>query len=182
MELPVKPYIKNRLKTSYAVEGPEHQYQIDCGDGVNVLTVSEKARLALANLPYEAAQNYPHTIDPAILRAGRLDKKYYVGVPDLKARKALFELYLKDRPYDFGLDYEELARLTENYVSADIQLIVNDASRTALKLHSKITMDLLRTAIKGASPSISLNELERYQEIKAHMEGGILRERRIGFK
>ena len=128
------------------------------------------------------ATNYPHTIDPAILRAGRLDKKYYVGVPDLKARKALFELYLKDRPYDFGLDYEELARLTENYVSADIQLIVNDASRTALKLHSKITMDLLRTAIKGASPSISLNELERYQEIKAHMEGGILRERRIGFK
>ena len=63
MELPVKPYIKNRLKTSYAVEGPEHQYQIDCGDGVNVLTVSEKARLALANLHYEAAQNYPHTIE-----------------------------------------------------------------------------------------------------------------------
>ena len=43
MELPVKPYIKNRLKTSYAVEGPEDQYLIDCGDGVNVLTESEKA-------------------------------------------------------------------------------------------------------------------------------------------
>lgn len=128
------------------------------------------------------ATNYPHTIDPAILRAGRLDKKYYVGVPDLKARKALFELYLKNRPYDFGLDYEELARLTENYVSADIQLIVNDASRTALKLHSKITMDLLCTAIKETSPSISLNELERYQEIKAQMDGEIPNKRRIGFK
>ena len=128
------------------------------------------------------ATNYPHTIDPAILRAGRLDKKYYVGVPDLKARKALFELYLKNRPYDFGLDYEELARLTANYVSADIQLIVNDASRRALKLRSKITMDLLRSVIKKTSPSISIGELEKYQEIKAHMDGEIPQKRRIGFK
>ena len=128
------------------------------------------------------ATNYPHTIDPAILRAGRLDKKYYVGVPDLKARKALFELYLKNRPDDFGLDYEELARLTANYVSADIQLIVNDASRRALKLRSKITMDLLRSVIKKTSPSISIGELEKYQEIKAHMDGEIPQKRRIGFK
>ena len=41
------------------------------------------------------ATNYPHTIDPAILRAGRLDKKYFIGTPDKKAREALFQLYLK---------------------------------------------------------------------------------------
>ena len=128
------------------------------------------------------ATNYPHTIDPAILRAGRLDKKYYVGVPDMKARKALFELYLKNRPYDFGLDYEELASLTENYVSADIQLIVNDASRAALKRHSRITMDLLRSAIEETRPSLSLCELERYQEIKAKMDGEIPNKQRVGFK
>lgn len=127
------------------------------------------------------ATNYPHTIDPAILRAGRLDKKYYVGVPDKAARKALFELYLKNRPYDFGLDYDELARLTENYVSADIQLIVNDASRAALKLHSKITMDLLRSAIQNIRPSLSPAELERYMKIKAQMDGEISDKQRIGF-
>ena len=128
------------------------------------------------------ATNYPHTIDPAILRAGRLDKKYYVGVPDMKARKALFELYLKNRPYDFGLDYEELASLTENYVSADIQLIVNDASRAALKRHSRITMGLLRSAVEETRPSLSLGELERYQEIKAKMDGEIPNKQRVGFK
>lgn len=128
------------------------------------------------------ATNYPHTIDPAIMRAGRLDKKYYVGVPDMKARKALFELYLKNRPYDFGLDYEELASLTENYVSADIQLIVNDASRAALKRHSRITMDLLRSAIEETRPSLSFCELERYQEIKAKMDGEIPNKQRVGFK
>ena len=43
-------------------------------------------------------------------------------------------------------------------------------------------MDLLRTAIKETSPSISLNELERYQEIKAYMDGETPQKRRIGFK
>ena len=127
------------------------------------------------------ATNYPHTIDPAILRAGRLDKKYYVGVPDKMARKALFELYLRNRPYDFGLNYDELAKLTENYVSAAIQLIVNDASRAALKLHSKITMDLLRSAIQSIRPSLSPAELERYMKIKAQMDGEISDKQRIGF-
>lgn len=117
------------------------------------------------------ATNYPHTIDPAILRAGRLDKKYYVGVPDKTARKALFELYLKNRPYDFGLDYDELSKLTRNYVSADIQLIVNNAARTALKSRSKITMAILRDTIAAVRPSLDIKELQRYEEIKAQMNG-----------
>lgn len=117
------------------------------------------------------ATNYPHMIDPAILRAGRLDKKYYVGVPDFVARKALFELYLKNRPYDFGLDYDELSKLTENYVSADIQLIVNDAARTALKRRSQITMALLKDSISGIRPSLDSKELQRYKAIKARMDG-----------
>ncbi len=132
------------------------------------------------------ATNYPHMIDPAILRAGRLDKKYYLGVPDTDARKALFELYLKDRPYDFGLDYDELARLTANYVSADIQLIVNDASRAALKQHSRITMALLKENINKTHPSIDEKELSRYLAVKAQMEGESSKihdeRRRIGFK
>ncbi|MBO5233210.1 MAG: AAA family ATPase [Prevotella sp.] len=117
------------------------------------------------------ATNYPHMIDPAILRAGRLDKKYYIGVPDFAARKALFELYLKSRPYDFGLDYDELSKLTENYVSADIQLIVNNAARNALVSHSKITMILLKESIDAVHPSLDNKELQRYKDIKAKMDG-----------
>lgn len=133
------------------------------------------------------ATNYPHTIDPAILRAGRLDKKYFIGVPDKNARMALFKLYLMKRPYDFGLDYEKLATLTKNYVSADIQLIVNDASRNALKLHSKITMELLIEAIQNTHPSLNSEELKRYDYIHAKMEGKLPekkddRQPRIGFK
>lgn len=117
------------------------------------------------------ATNYPNVIDPAILRAGRLDKKYYIGVPDMEARMALFKLYLKKRPYDFGLDYQQLAEMTKNYVSADIQLIVNDASRCALRRHSKITMDMLKSAISNVRPSLSAKELCKYERIRAMMDG-----------
>lgn len=131
------------------------------------------------------ATNYPNMIDPAILRAGRLDKKYYIGVPDTEARVALFRLYLEKRPYDFGLDYQLLADMTKNYVSADIQLIVNDASRRALRLHCKITMEILKSVITTIQPSLSANELNKYERIRAMMNGEILSKiknrPRIGF-
>ena len=131
------------------------------------------------------ATNYPNMIDPAILRAGRLDKKYYIGVPDIEARMALFRLYLKKRPYDFGLDYHQLADMTQGYVSADIQLIVNDASRNALRQHSKITMELLKVAITNTAPSLSNNELRKYERIRAMMNGEEMKKSddrpRIGF-
>lgn len=117
------------------------------------------------------ATNYPNTIDPAILRAGRLDKKYYVGVPDKEARAAIFKLYLTKRPYDFGLDYGALADLTENYVSADIQLIINRASLSALHKKSKITMELLRGAIANTRPSLDIAELHKYEQIRNEMNG-----------
>lgn len=131
------------------------------------------------------ATNYPNMIDPAILRAGRLDKKYYIGVPDIEARIALFRLYLKKRPYDFGLDYHQLADMTQGYVSADIQLIVNDASRNALRQHSKITMELLKVAITNTAPSLSNNELRKFERIRAIMNGEEMKKSddrpRIGF-
>ncbi len=117
------------------------------------------------------ATNYPNMIDPAILRAGRLDKKFYIGVPDTEARMALFRLYLEKRPYDFGLDYQLLADMTKNYVSADIQLIVNDASRCALRQHCKITMEILTSVITNIQPSLSANELNKYERIRAMMNG-----------
>ena len=131
------------------------------------------------------ATNYPNMIDPAILRAGRLDKKYYIGVPDIEARMALFRLYLNKRPYDFGLDYHQLADMTQGYVSADIQLIVNDASRNALRQYSKITMELLKVAISNTAPSLSNNELRKYERIRAMMNGEEMKKSddrpRIGF-
>ena len=117
------------------------------------------------------ATNYPHMIDPAILRAGRLDKKFYLSPPDFEARKAMFEMYLKSRPIDFGMDYEKLATLTDNFVAADIELLVNDASRNALKIKGRITMQTLENIIKNYKPSVSIKELNKYEELRKKMDG-----------
>lgn len=118
------------------------------------------------------ATNYPNMIDPAMLRAGRLEKKFYLPPPDFEARKAIFEMALKNRPLDFGIDYDRLAKLTENYISADItELIVPDAARLALKTKSRISMKILEEIIKNTKPSVPLHELEKYEKIKAKMDG-----------
>ncbi len=133
------------------------------------------------------ATNYPDMIDPAMLRAGRLDKKFYLPPPDLQARKAIFEMTLKNRPLDFGIDYDRLATLTENYISADItELIVPDASRLALKTKARISMNILEEVIKNTKPSVPLHELKKYEAIKAKMNGENVEYKnerpRIGFK
>ena len=131
------------------------------------------------------ATNYPDMIDPAMLRAGRLDKKFYLPPPDFEARKSMFEMYLKNRPLDFGMDYDQLSKLTEHYVSADIELLVNEASRLALKTKARISMKMLEEVIKNTKPSVPLQELKKYDVIKAKMDGENVEQKnervRIGF-
>lgn len=117
------------------------------------------------------ATNYPNMIDPAILRAGRLDKKFYIGPPDKEARESILKMYLSTRPYDFGIDYSHLADLTEGYVSADLKKIIDDASRSALVAHSKITQHIIEGIIHNTLPSIPANELKKYIQMKADLEG-----------
>jgi len=117
------------------------------------------------------ATNRPEKIDPAILRAGRLDKKVYLPPPDFEARKSMFELYLKNRPLDLGINYKQLANKTAHHVSADIELIVNTAARYALKEKSRITMKLLEEVILASKPSVSASEILKYEILRSKMEG-----------
>lgn len=118
------------------------------------------------------ASNLPQKIDTAILRAGRLEKHFYVGPPDFTARKLLFEMYLKTRKaLDFGIHYDKLANMTENYVSADIQFIVDDAARKALSRHEKITMQILEETIMSKRPSLTAEQIRQYEVVKDKFEG-----------
>ena len=117
------------------------------------------------------ATNRPNSIDPAILRAGRLDKHIFLPPPDYEARELMFKLYLEKRPTDIGLDYAELSKATENYVSSDIKFLCDEASRMALKTKSRISKQILLQTIETNKPSISLSELNSYNAIKAKMEG-----------
>lgn len=135
-----------------------------------------------------AATNRPDHLDPAILRSGRFDKKFYVAPPDFDARKELFVncIEKEGRPHS-ELDYDELARLTEGYVSADIDAICDEVSRDASqdyiaiakKIESgemtveeaekavtekTITMDSLRQAIVETVSSLKMTDMSVYDQ------------------
>lgn len=135
------------------------------------------------NLIIIAATNRPDHLDSAILRSGRLDKKIYIGPPDETAREELFRMYIEKmgRPHE-KLDYHELAILTTNYVSADIEAICDevarDASRNLLDLideaengaltekhlkNHKITMEMLRETILEMPSSLKMVDMSIYE-------------------
>jgi len=110
-----------------------------------------------------ATTNKPELIDEAMLRTGRLEIKIYVPTPDNKARTQLFELYLKNRHCEIGLNYNKLAELTENVVASDVEFIVNTASHKAAMMDVRISMNLLEEVIHNFTPSVSKSIIESYK-------------------
>jgi len=64
------------------------------------------------------ATNRPQELDPAIQR--RFERSYLIGIPDLKARKEIFQIVLKQTILDKDFDFTRAAELTENYSPSDI--------------------------------------------------------------
>jgi len=83
------------------------------------------------NIIVMAATNRPDILDPALLRAGRFDRKILVSAPTYEERKEIFEYYLKDKKIEKNLNLDSLIKRTSGLVWADIENIVNEA---ALKL------------------------------------------------
>ena len=124
------------------------------------------------NILVIGATNKPMDIDEAALRAGRLELKYYIPQPDFETRKEIFKISISKRKYDFGIDYDRLAGLTENYISADISLVIDTAARLAFRRGmDKISMALLEEAISETKPSLSVEQIKRHEEIRDKFMG-----------
>ncbi|WP_162270454.1 hypothetical protein [Haemophilus haemolyticus] len=67
---------------------------------------------------------------------------------------------------DNSIDYDELASLTENFVSSDIKFLCDETSRKALKNNSKISQSILIKTISNTSLSLSLDELKEYEKVQ----------------
>ena len=110
-----------------------------------------------------AATNRPQLIDTALLRSGRMDKRIFVSPPDKEARTDLFRLFLSDRPTG-DINFSALGTLTKNFVSADIELIANEAARMAV-MQDKDVIDqkILESAISKTTPSVNEEEMAHYR-------------------
>lgn len=115
-----------------------------------------------------AATNFPERLDPALLRSGRMDKRVFISLPDEQARRELFELFLEDRPVFPEINFEKLAKLTEGLVSSDLKLIVNNAALKALQKNTFISMLDLEEEIVVFTPSLNVEDIERYSEFATY--------------
>lgn len=78
------------------------------------------------------ATNRPDVLDPALLRAGRLDLQLKVDLPDLASRLAILQVHNGDRPL-LEVDFAEWATQTEGWNGADLALLSNQAALEAIR-------------------------------------------------
>ena len=129
-----------------------------------------------------ATTNRPESIDPAVLRTGRIDYMLYVPLPDHEARRQLFDITLKNRKVEDGIDCSQLANLTDGYIASDITAIVNDAARKAFHTKEPISMSLLKDAVTHRKPSLTKQQIKGYEQMRQRFEHSANEERhRIGF-
>lgn len=103
------------------------------------------------------ATNRPDTLDPALTRPGRLDRKIEFGLPDLDGRTHIFKIhaqsmsvatgirYLVQTPrlpiYILTFRYELLARLCPNATGADIRSVCTEAGMYAIRARRKSVLE-----------------------------------------
>ena len=143
------PVRDDKLQHSYASEVNELLVQMNDASKDNIFVIG--------------ATNRPDKLDSAVMRTGRMDKIIYCPPPDLEARREMFKNSLKERPACDKIDHDVLAEKTECYVSSDIEFIVNEASRSALKEKSDIRMDHMEAAINKTPPSVSSRQIAFYE-------------------
>lgn len=85
------------------------------------------------NIIVMAATNRPDTLDPALLRAGRFDRKVLVAAPTFEERIQIFQYYFQKRTIDPKVNIESLAKRTSGLVGADIENVVNEAALQVAK-------------------------------------------------
>ena len=81
-----------------------------------------------------AATNRPESLDPALLRPGRFDRRIPVELPDLAGRTAILKVHAAKVAMDANVDFEAIARSTAGASGADLANIINEAALRAVRL------------------------------------------------
>ena len=81
-----------------------------------------------------AATNRPESLDPALLRPGRFDRRIPVQLPDLQGRIAILKVHAKDVIMSGHIDFNSIARATSGASGADLANIINEAALRAVRL------------------------------------------------
>ncbi|EDV23966.1 26S protease regulatory subunit 7 [Trichoplax sp. H2] len=93
------------------------------------------------NIKVLMATNRPDTLDPALMRPGRLDRKVEFGLPDLEGRSHIFKIHARSMNVEKGIRYELLARLCPNSTGAEIRSVCTEAGMFAIRARRKVATE-----------------------------------------
>jgi len=115
--------------------------------------------------------NRPDIIDPALLRAGRFDRRIFVKPPGLDGRRKILEIHTSEMPMK-GVDLDSLATQMEGFVGADIEAVCREAGMMALRKGVKtVKMAHFETALDRVGPSMDESTAKFYEKIAGELEG-----------
>lgn len=80
-----------------------------------------------------AATNRPESLDPALTRPGRFDRRVPVELPDLKGREEILKVHARKVKTESGIDYGKIARMASGASGAELANIVNEAALRAIR-------------------------------------------------
>ena len=107
-----------------------------------------------------AATNMPWTIDSALLRPGRFNRKIYVSLPDPEAREQIVRNCLNGLPVDSGFDYAKVAEITEGFNAADVTEFCNRLKLSAIR----------RSIESGNDEVICMKDVENSSSMKSSVD------------
>ncbi|MBC8587400.1 ATP-dependent zinc metalloprotease FtsH [Paratissierella segnis] len=122
-----------------------------------------------------AATNRPESLDKALLRPGRFDRRIPVELPDLRGREAILKVHAKNVKTGSNIDYNAIARATAGASGAELANIINEAALRAVRLNrDRIAQEDLEESVetviagyqrKGAVISTKEKRIIAYHEI-----------------
>jgi cell division protease FtsH len=116
---------------------------------LNQLLVEMDGFAATDGVVVLAATNRVDVLDPALIRAGRFDRHVTISRPDVKGRKSILEVHVKDRKLAADVNLTDVAKSTPGLVGADLANIVNEAAIIAVRgKHDVISVTDFQEAIE----------------------------------
>ena len=122
-----------------------------------------------------AATNRPETLDKALLRPGRFDRRIPVELPDLKGREAILQVHAEKIKMEEDIDFDAIARATSGASGAELANIINEAALRAVRMgRTRVAQNDLMESVevilagyqrKGAVISKEEKEIIAYHEV-----------------
>jgi len=79
------------------------------------------------------ATNRPDTLDPALMRPGRLDRKIEIPLPNEQARLEILKIHARPVAKSGEIDYESIVKLSDGFNGADLRNVVTEAGMFAIR-------------------------------------------------